>query len=214
MNLIGINGFKRSGKGETYNAVSRIAGDRVVYGIGFADKLKIVGALALGYKGHPRELIDLMDAFKEHGQIDAYVFDDEDDHEQTISGRQYLQFLGNEARNVFGENFWIDQVLPYPVTSADRLSNAANIINEDALQQRYPDVDIVCLTDLRYPNEAARVKALGGVVWEVVRPGLTSDGHASEQPLPEALIDYVIVNDGSLADLDGKVAEAMKATLS
>jgi hypothetical protein len=66
-------------------------------------------------------------------------------------------------------------------------------------------VDCVAITDLRYPNEAQRVLDLGGEVWEVVRPGLVSDGHASEQTLPRDLVTLTIENDSDVADLQLKV---------
>jgi hypothetical protein len=210
MNIVGINGFKRSGKGETAAALSRLH-DGFVYEIGFADKLKMIAALALGHRGGPRDLIALMDEFKEMGVITHGMWDPSDarDHRaRMLTGREYLQNLGNEARNTFGDTFWIDMVLPRPA-----VPGLNGPTNADRIERMYPDVDVVAITDLRYENEAARIKALGGVVWEVVRPGLESDGHASEQPLPRELVDWQIINDGDLSDLEDKVNEAIREAL-
>lgn len=202
MQLIGINGFKHAGKGETGNAVFD-AHDGIVYQVGFADKLKIIAARALGFSRPPRDLIALMDSMKETAS-----FSIEYDEPTTggggkflhdLTGRQYLQYLGNDARELFGETFWIDQVLPDP--------RHAGWIS--ALENRYPGIDCVVITDLRYPNEAKRVLDLGGSVWEVIRPGTESDGHASEQVLDRKLITRQIDNSGSLANLNDRVREAL-----
>lgn len=205
MHLIGINGFKRSGKGTVANIVAALYndGDATVKGVGFADKLKILAARSLGLTALSEQgCVDLMDEFKEFGLIDYY------NATLTINGnltgREYLQNIGNEARGIFGDTFWIDMVLPDPAAVEGWDSDRGLL-----LERRYPGVDCLCITDLRYPNEAERVKALGGVNWEVIRPGVESDGHASEQTLPRDLVDYVIDNSGSLADLELAVERAM-----
>ncbi len=214
--IIAINGFKRSGKG----TVARMLFDNhpgVVYEIGFADKLKMFGALALGFQQRtPREQIALMDEFKLSAEIAMRYHEpgEADGRVHELTGREFLQNLGNEARGLFGDSFWIDMVLPQPAVEFDMIERryyVSQAQNEANLSARYPDVDVVAITDLRYTNEAERVKALGGVVWEVVRPGVESDGHASEQPLPPELVDRVIVNDGSLDNLAEKVNAAMEA---
>jgi hypothetical protein len=185
-----------------------------VYEIGFADKLKILAAKILGHHIAPRDAIALMDEFKEFGVITHGMWDPSDarDHRaHMLSGREFLQNLGNEARNVLGDTLWIDLVLPRPARATrEGQDEQDNILN---VRDMYPDVDIVAITDLRYENEAERVKALGGVIWEVVRPGLTSDGHASEQPLPRSLVDFTINNTSDLAHLAWEVEKAMEVTL-
>lgn len=172
-----------------------------MYQIGFADKLKCLGAKILGYEGTPRDLIAAMDEFKEHGTIRVIDVNPLG----FITGRQYLQNLGNEARNVFGDTFWIDMVLPQPsLHPANRKED-----NQIALERMYPDIDVVCVTDVRYPNEAERIRRLGGLVVHVQRPGVESDGHISEQPLPASLIDVRLVNDGTLEDLRDAVEDAL-----
>lgn len=219
MNIIGINGFKRSGKGETAAAVERILDDKVVKGVGFADKLKVIAAKALGFTDlADRECIELMDEAKESWIIEM----SQRDHAHMdpyspgypvgqliarLSGRSYLQHLGNQSREVFGENFWIDQVLPNPGSFNTLVAAQAN------LNFKYAGVDVLCITDLRYPNEAERIKRLGGVIWEVVRPGTGSDGHASEQALPRDLVDWQIHNEGNLDTLEAYVSEAIRETV-
>lgn len=219
MNIVGINGFKRSGKGETAAALSRLH-EGVVYEVGFADKLKILGAKILGYDLSPRESIAVMDDFKLRGSLKA-VWDLPDGKGtrefEAVTGREFLQNLGNEARNVLGDTLWIDMVLPDPRRAAAR-AMGDTVSPEEILRAQvelmYPDVDVLAITDLRYENEAQRIKDLGGVVWEVIRPGLESDGHASEQPLPRGLVDWQIINDGDLDLLEDRVKDAIQETLS
>ncbi len=191
MRLIGINGFKTSGKDTTYAIIRRIEPD--ARRVAFADKLKLLAALSLGLEFSDSILIDLMNACKESWTLHLASNDVPDDLFHSITGREFLQHLGNHARRVFGDTFWIDQVLPP---------------DHDALMAMYPYENLLVVTDVRYANEAERVKAIGGSMWEIVRPGIDSDGHASEIPLPRELVDLTIINDGSLADLEAKVKEA------
>lgn len=229
--LIGINGFKTSGKDTTYSILSDVWGDGFVQRAAFADKLKIAAASALGLEGTPQELIALMDECKdswafhvarqesipdlipENGTVDDALGAINFTSTVTkFTGRQYLQWFGGKLRDVFGENFWIDQVLPYPATEViDGLTWEADDPGEE-LPRWYPDADCVAITDARYPNEAKRIKELGGVMWEVIRPGLESDGHDSEVPLPRELVDWQIVNDGDLDVLRDRIQEAVNET--
>lgn len=59
------------------------------------------------------------------------------------------------------------------------------------------------IPDVRFANEAALVRQLGGEIWQVVRPGVAAGGtgHASDVDGSQFAPDRVIVNDGSLEDL-------------
>lgn len=224
MQLIGINGFMGSGKDTTYGFIAKH--HRGALRVAFADKLKSIAALAIGFDPEldTQALVDLMNECKEFWDFEVTKRLTSLPGEQAcmevthFTGRQYLQWLGANARTVFGDTFWIDQVLPterqvYLPGKEDGLisrSEAGSYLGHDALAERYPDTDLVVVTDVRYPNEAERVQQLGGKVWEVVRPGLTSDGHSSEIPLPRELVDTVIQNDGSLAELSATVKEALE----
>lgn len=226
MKVIAYNGFKRSGKGEAALATERLIMGAKVKSVGFADKLKILAAKTLGFTSlSDAECIALMDEAKECWLIEILKAHDMGfspydppglvhSHYKLsgLTGRQYLQNLGNEARGVFGDDFWVDQVLLNPANIDERDWSQNNDVTEYVAEQ-YPGVDVLCITDERYPNEAQRVRAVGGVTVELVRPGTASDGHASEIPLPRDLVDYQIINDGTLADLEHKVAGLLKEIL-
>jgi hypothetical protein len=210
MILLGINGFKTSGKDTAYR-ILRDNGGPGVLRAAFADKLKIMAASALGYEGPDVSLIATMDQFKETGYMKLVV--DSRESERTVTGRQYLQWFGENARKVFGDSFWVDQVLPTPAYLSDIPSDlrpkAEQLTNQHNLHYRFGDAKLVCITDARYPNEAERIKALGGVMLEIVRPGLVSDGHSSEKPLPRELVDYTIHNSGGFMDFETKLLNVM-----
>lgn len=62
---------------------------------------------------------------------------------------------------------------------------------------------LAVITDVRMPNEADMIHALGGEIWQVVNPRQppNTDPHVSEVPLPDELIDRLVLNDGTLDDL-------------
>lgn len=210
MKLIGINGLKTSGKDTTFSLVEQIAAESglVAQRVAFADKLKIVAMLALGIERTPENLVLLADAMKngaginviydEPGIADIPYLNEDLSTMHFLTGRAYLQNLGNYARWVFGENFWIDQVLPF-----------AGQYSQLALEAKYPKADILVVTDARYANEAHRIRSLGGEVWEVIRPGIESDGHVSEEALSRDLVDQQLLNDGTILDLSLKVRKLM-----
>lgn len=97
--------------------------------------------------------------------------------------RAYLQRTGTEAgRKVVRDTLWVD------ATMARAAAVGAPVI----------------LTDVRFPNEAAAVRAAGGYLVRVVRPGLPRPDieHSSETSLDRwDDWDHVAVNDGTVEDL-------------
>jgi hypothetical protein len=78
----------------------------------------------------------------------------------------------------------------------------------ERLAQQKLDLGIsVVVDDVRFPNEAAIVRRLGGELWRVERPGTErGTSHASEGELDDyPLFDRRVVNDGSLLQLYGEV---------
>lgn len=193
MTLIGLNGFKTAGKDTVYGFIRDYFEQHyyrhvVIQRVGFADKLKVVA-----YDSLFKHLISPLEqsAGRQLGAENKISFINDSKEEQIaedISVREFLQNLGQAGREHFGETFWIEQAL-----------------NEDVLAR----ADLTVVTDVRYPNEAQHIKDLGGTVWRVDRPGLESDGHASEQPLPQDLIDITIDNTGTLDDLRHEVYDVI-----
>lgn len=103
--------------------------------------------------------------------------------------RGYLQRMGTEVgRDMFGENFWVMQ--------------AISVANQ---------YEQVVFSDVRYPNEAERIRDAGGILWRVERDGIEkSDEHTSEALIETIKVDSVIKNNGTLEELFSKVDKLMK----
>lgn len=65
-----------------------------------------------------------------------------------------------------------------------------------AKAERFP---LVVADDVRFPNEVDLIRAEGGQIWRVHRPGVLAAGHSSEQLQVEA--DRTIYNDAGIDDL-------------
>lgn len=101
------------------------------------------------------------------------------------SVRYILQTIGTEwGRNYINGNVWVKIMLR-------NLELKGNVV----------------VDDVRFFNEAEAIKAAGGILWKVVRPGLIpKENHASEGSLNNYdRFDRVIANDGTVEDLYAKI---------
>ncbi len=102
--------------------------------------------------------------------------------------RPLLQRFGTEVcRHLFGQDIWVETAMR---------------------QYRYHTKwgESVVFADVRFPNEADAIRKAGGQVWRIERPGVEpANSHSSEHALDLYNFDHVIVNDGTLADLEKKV---------
>lgn len=179
--LLGLNGQIGAGKDAVYEratVLSTALGVPVPERVAFADKLKLAAARALGVD------VDTLESMKrdENARVKLERFRAETSEHpadppnfmHSITVREYLQLFGTEVgREVFGDTFWVDQALAPDLDHTGRL---------------------IIVTDCRFPNEATRVKELGGLVVRVTNGPLNTEGHASEQVLDADLIDFEIDN--------------------
>ena len=124
---------------------------------------------------------------------------DRDIKEQPIpwlgkSPRVLLQTLGTEwGREMVSDDIWIKIAL------------------RRAAQYEGSRWGVV-ITDVRFDNEAEAIRAAGGQVWRVERPGAGLEGpaagHSSEAGISEHLVDRVVWNAGDLDDLKAAVHSA------
>lgn len=109
-------------------------------------------------------------------------------HSSTLgmTRRKALQLMGTEGvRNIFGEDFWARRLLG----RWQRLGQPMTVI-----------------ADCRFDNEAQLVRNAGGVVVRIHRPDNDADsvgvpGHASEAGVRDELVNFTILNDGSIEQL-------------
>jgi len=183
--IIGLTGYARSGKDTVAKSLRLRGGFRR---IAFADKLKdlalrldpIVGVESLSgdlFFTRVQELVDSQgweDAKKQHDV------------------RHLLQRLGNEAREVLGDNVWVEAVRGQLLTYISENKN-------------------VVFTDVRYENEAQLVHAYGGKMVRVVRPNVQAlNNHVTETNVDLISVDDTIMNDGTINDLGAKVTELLR----
>lgn len=198
MRLIGLHGRLRSGKDTAYEEIERIAKslDKKACRRAFGDNLKLSGMAALGLQG-----LDLANKIKEQGEIVVRI-DGEDIH--SISGREFWQYYGTEAHrnpslgSSFSEDFWLDNLLPH----CKWTYNFA------------PLTDYAVVTDVRFPNEAQRIKDLGGEIWWInadERLGPPNTDHPSEKRLPIGLLDYELTNNGPKEEFRAQVRDLLAA---
>lgn len=71
-------------------------------------------------------------------------------------------------------------------------------------------VDLVAISDVRFPDEADLIRRLGGVVWLIRRPSDEPiNAHVSERGQFD--VDLEIKNSGTVVDLAGRVMAALGA---
>lgn len=155
MQIIALSGFARSGKDETAKVLVEEFGFQQV---AFADKLReMLYALdpIVGHYYYDKNpsLLTVQDIIDKHGW---------GGYKETEFGaeiRRLLQRLGTEAgRQTLWDTIWIDA----------------------ALTGLAPDAKVV-VSDARFFNEFDAVRARGGEVWRIERPGVgPANDHASE----------------------------------
>jgi hypothetical protein len=110
---------------------------------------------------------------------------------KTSEVRSLLQNLGVAARKVINEDVWV----------------------KAALQEVTVDGNYV-VTDVRFENEAAMIKLMGGEVWRVKRPGVEAvNDHISEHALDGYKADRILSNGGTLEELAFLVQSRMGSLL-
>lgn len=110
---------------------------------------------------------------------------------RELSFREALQRYGTEShRDVFGENFWVDQALPV---------------------EGFYDGRAIVVTDVRFQSEAQRIDELGGCIIKIIRPEtqVQSDLHVSEVEQFNIKADYQITNNGTIDDLYSAIQEIL-----
>ena len=111
--------------------------------------------------------------------------------------RQFLQFIGTEfGRDMIGPDFWVNC-----------WRNQVDRLVLEALADLALEGLRIVADDVRFPNEAAMIRSLGGIVVRIDRPGAGSAsgaGHASERM--EFAPDLIIENTGDLAQFEAAIA--------
>ncbi len=188
--LVGFHGYKYAGKNTAAGGAQMLAVDFTVNykEWGFAHYLKWYAYQIFKPGCSLEESLYWADTIKKDVEIKLWKPKTRR-VQSTITGRQLMQHMGNQAREVFGEDFWVDLVIPVP----DRYQRGT-VPQWWVHGKPLAGADVAAVTDVRYPNEIERIQELGGKVIAIKRQGMESDGTPSEQDYSE-LCDQVIRND-------------------
>jgi hypothetical protein len=190
--IIGLHGKMGAGKNECARRLAFLS-DQTVVEVSFAAKLKQSAAALLEitvddlerWKNDPRVLVELNSYYPSAAP------------QRAITIRSLLQRYGTEAhRDVFGADFWLDAALP--------LDGIAGLYDPEYAMALY------VVTDVRFPNEAQRVRDLGGVVVKVVGTDTDTGSHVSEQQLECDHTIRNVVRDDSFISLDERLGYLLR----
>lgn len=178
--IIGLVGKAGSGKDTVAEYI------RVNYGfkkLSFASKLKDAVAVIFGWDRSKLEGISKED--REWREIPDPYWSKILGY--NITPRTALRYIGTDIFREFNSNIWID-----------------SCFKDIDLKQNY------AITDCRFPNEADRIKSMGGILIKIKRNNIISNSeHASEKHIDSIDVNYVINNNYSFDDLNGMVDNIM-----
>jgi hypothetical protein len=181
--IVGFGHLSRAGKDTAARALSR---DLQYKQVAFADPLR-----NLALEADPLVTASVMatnvGAGKGHLSWVVHGMTWEGAKDSYPEVRRFLINLGEGARKVFGEDFWVQQALRN-VKKGDR----------------------VVFSDVRYPNEAEAIQKLGGKLIRIDRPGMHAQGSSDNALNDFDDWDLVIENNGTVMDLERTVVDAVK----
>lgn len=175
--IIGLSGYARSGK----DTIAEI----LIMNYGFR---------RLAFADNIRKAIKVLDPILDNGKrVNEMVSEVgwEKAKAQTEM-RRLLQVFGTEVgREMFGEDFWVEQVF--------------NEIINDYTYENF------VITDVRYPNEADFIRDRGGEIWRITRSDINAiNSHSSEHAMDNYDFDRFISNDSDIANLSTLIFGIMR----
>lgn len=178
--FIGIHGIQSSGKDTICAMIKELYPD-ITEQWPFAEPVKEAAATFLGIT------VEQVEQWKNDSSVRIQVIENRSTVQQEIHSdltmRHVLRLIGHEGRRIFGEDIWLDL----------NIGHEARNFHWDR---------IIVITDVRYNNEAERIRDMGGFVVHVNRPDVERANHGSEAGIREELIDYTINNDKGLEELN------------
>jgi hypothetical protein len=171
--LIGLIGKKRSGKDTFARALSPLGIQRFAFADPLREALLTLNPIIFGYDDFASPPMEgdtrLADLINEYGWEVA--------KDQFSEVRYLMQNYGVGIRKI-DPDFW--------------LRATSQQVDAARFQQGHDCV----ITDVRFPNEAEWIKAAGGVLVRLYRPGLADDGdrHESETALADWTEDHIVMN--------------------
>ena len=184
--IIGLTGYARSGK----DSVAQILVDN--YGFtkyAFADKVRDIAYELNPIVEHSHKQLYVVKPVPLQSIVDALSWEHAKSTVPEV--RRLLQDLGMAVRKHLGEETWIRATL-------DQIDKDKNVV----------------ISDVRFSNEAEAISALGGQVWRIKRMGVDAvNSHISETQMDGYKVDQILLNHGTLEDLELSVKTRMNGLL-
>jgi hypothetical protein len=138
-----------------------------------------------------------------------------------LTPRYALQTLGTEWGRACYENVWVDYAIRIAKLITEQKNPwACGLVKMWYGYSREKGIEIhwdtppkgIVISDVRFPNEVEAIKAAGGQVWRIIRPGSELPGkagaHVSETALDNFVSGDCISNDSTLESLRAKILAA------
>lgn len=106
------------------------------------------------------------------------------------SGRQLMQTLGTEwGRHLIHQDIWL------------------KLFTRQMNLQQKSGTELVLVDDVRYDNEAAHIKKLGGTIIQITSTirGDKLDSHSSEVGIDRSYVDHIVVNNGDMEEFTSDI---------
>lgn len=221
--LLGIHSVKGGGKDTTAgfikDLVSQSEPPLSFAKRGFADKAKWAYARQFFPQISEQDAVVWVDNYKNTDAVIAYpdgLDRDELSYLHTPFRLHMAQFATDSAREIYGKNHWVDQLLPTRMTFDENdlpflPAWVLNFLVQDENPKPWHEssqymTDVCAITDERFDNEVERVHVLGGYNVKIRRHDAEMavieearlegrEVHVSELGLPDEKFDIIIVND-------------------
>jgi len=178
--IIGLSGFGGVGK----DTVARVLKEHFSFQqVAFADKV--------------RELALVVDCFfPELGETYSKLIDRmgyEKAKRLHPCVREFLIRIGHCGRTVLGSDVWINAALP--------------IVGTDRHREMLEKGGLYVYSDVRYVNEAKRIREYGGQVWMIKRPGCGPVHESEAKSIAEIETEHVLNNTSVLPFFEQAVVQ-------
>jgi hypothetical protein len=142
-----------------------------------AEALADLGYVDVPFAGGLKSMLTAWLEYNGVENTDLYTDDWYKDHRSRYFNNKEFRFamqtLGTEwGRNIMGKNFWIS-----------------------GWERKMADLDLVAVSDVRFPDEVDAVRERDGIMIRVRRPKFyNTDNHESEKLMESLKCDYEVVN--------------------
>lgn len=228
--IIGLLGKARSGKDTVGGIIKRKVRAET---LGLADPIKVIAMRIFDFsyeqcfgklkevpdERYPRECKDCAGTGWVWRNVDCETCDGTGT--VYLTPRMAMQHIGTEVARSLYKDVWID----YGIRRSKAVLSG-ELVKASSEPDKYAPghfsnvgIDVVAITDVRFINEAKKIRKAGGMVWRIVRDDKPQElnskaqTHASEMemdsPKMEKYVNLTVLNNGSLEDLEDTVGSLL-----